>query len=174
MNNSGNRIIDKNKKNDIEKKENMREQNPMKNKSFSTKNIFPKDSSYNANINPYYISKNEDNVIANILQTNNVKNDSFIENNKEKMNGKNRYINKNSSTSVNANMNIKINKEYKVCGNFHFINISKTVKPFLYNSKKDNKYSSHILNNFNFLDIVNSYRMIINIIIISIFSTPLK
>ena len=164
MNNSGNRIIDKNKKNDIGKKENMREQSAMKNKSFSTKNIFPKDSSYNANINPYYINKNEDNVIANILQTNNVKNDSFIENNKEKMNGKNRYINKNSSTSVNANMNIKINKEYKVCGNFHFINISKTVKPFLYNSKKDNKYSSHVLNNFNFLDIINPYRMIINII----------
>ena len=55
--------------------------------------------------------------------------------------------------------------EYEQPGNFNFINISEVVEPFLYQKQSNNEYSSHAFNNFKFLDIINTYRMIINIIV---------
>ena len=162
MHNSGNIIFEKNKKSNTGKKEN-KTIKVKKNKSLSSKNIYPHDSSYNGNLSPNnFINKNEDNVIANILQTNNMKNDSFVKTNKEKINGKNIYTVKNSSSNLNSTMNI--NNDYKINGDFHFINISQKVKPFLYKYKKGEEHSRHAFNNFKFLDITNQYRMIINII----------
>ena len=131
---------------------------PVKNKSFSSKNIFPHDTilttkkKNNNNIN------NEENVIANILKTNNVENEYRTEE-KENINHKIKYFKKNSSSSV------VIDNDYKEIGDFSYINISQKVKPFLYKDQKAQEYSSHAFNNFKFLDIINSYRIIINIIV---------
>ena len=103
------------------------------------------------------INNNENNVIANILDTNKIKNDinnnnNDLENNKMK----NKKLSKEFSNLYN---------EYDRPGNFNFINISETVEPFLYQKHSNNEYSSHAFNNFKFLDIINSYKMIINIIV---------
>ena len=157
MNKSGKRIIKNNKKYNTEKKERKIVKSPTKNKIFLSKNKFPHDSSYNVNTNLFNISNNEENVIANILKTNNVNNDSFKNKEKENQNNEIKHLKKTSGKSIN------INKDYKEIGDFNFINISTKVKPFLYKPKKSNEYSSH--NYFYFLDIVITYRMIINILI---------
>ena len=162
MNIFENKAIKNNKRNNTEKKERKIIYNTIKNKNFSSKNMYPHDSSYNANINPFNISNNEENVIANILKTNNVKSETFQNLEKEKINSNIKYINKNSSTSVNIN----VDKEYKEKGDFNFINISQKVKPFLYKPKNTKKYPTNSYNNnFHFLDILNTFRMIINILI---------
>ena len=121
-------------------------------------NMYPHDSSYTTKQNPNN-NTNEENVIANILKTNNIDNEEIQKEESTKDNNKIKYYKKTSSTSIN------VNDDYKEKGDFTFINISSKIKPFLYKPQKSQEYSSHAFNNFNFLDIVNSYRMIINILI---------
>ena len=102
------------------------------------------------------ISNNETNVIAKILEANKIKKDSP----KNDFSDKNQKI-KNKKLSKE----FRLYNEYKQIGNFSFINISKVVAPFLYRPKQTNEYASHAFNNFKFLDMMNSYRMIINILV---------
>ena len=137
----------------VSKKDVINKISTVKNKSLSSKNVFPHDSSYFNNKN-----KNNDgldeNVIANILKANNIEN-----NEDEKLKDKIKYIKKSSSSSL------KMFNEFRDMGDFTYINISQKVKPFLYQYKQTNEYSSHAFNNFNFIDISNNYRMIINILV---------
>ena len=105
------------------------------------------------------ISNNENNVIANILETNKIKNDISSNNDNNDLENQ---IMKNEKLSKKS---ILLYNEYIHPGNFNFINISETVEPFLYQKHSNNEYSSHAFNNFKFLDIINTYRMIINIIV---------
>ena len=143
-----NNIKKKNSKNEVKHKI-----CPVKNRSLSSKNIYPHDSSYFNNQNKKD-SNQDENVIANILKANNIESKED-----EKINEQIKYIKKTSSTSIN------VFNEFRDIGYFNYINISKKVKPFLYQHKQTNEYSSHAFNNFNFIDISNNYRMIINILV---------
>ena len=126
-----------------------------KSRSISSKNIFPHDSSYTIKTNQKKNNNNEENVIANILKTNNIQNDD-LNNAKEndKININVKFSNKALSTSINfAN-------DYKEIGDFSYINISEKIKPFLYKSQKMQE-----LNTFHFLDKDSTYRMVINILV---------
>ena len=152
MNNKSDKILNKlSKKNS--KKDVIHKISPVKNRSLSSKNVFPHDSSY-INNKIKNNSNQDENVIANILKANNIQN-----NEDEKFNDKIKYIKKSSSSSIK-----KLN-EFRDMGDFNFINISQKVKPFLYQYKQTSEYSSHAFNNFNFIDISNNYRMVINILV---------
>ena len=71
MNKSGNKIIKRNKLNNSLKKGIQKKLSPVKNLKLSSKNMYPQDSSYISDKNPNN-SFNDENVIANILKTNNV------------------------------------------------------------------------------------------------------
>ena len=144
------------KKKKKEKKEIQNNKN--KNKVTQAKSKFPHDT-VEPNKNNTSINEENGNVIANILKTNNVKNDPYREQEININNSKIKY------NKTNSNISIYIEDDYKEIGDFNFINISGKVKPFLYKPQKSKEYSSHAFNNFNFLDIANSYRMIINILI---------
>ena len=102
------------------------------------------------------ISNNENNVIAKILEANKIKKDS----------PKNGFFDKNQKMkNKKLSKELLLYNEYKQIGDFSFINISKVVAPFLYRPKQTNEYASHAFNNFKFLDMMNSYRMIINILV---------
>ena len=159
MNNkSDNKKINKNIKSKTTKKEKKPKISPVKNKSLSSKNIIPYDTSYFNDKNQNNNNNNEDNVIANILKTNNIESKLYYKEDEKNYN-KIKYTKKNSSSSIN------INNEFNNIGDFSYINISEKVKPFIYKPQKNQEYSSHAFNNFNFLDISNTYRMIINILI---------
>ena len=157
MNKSDNRINKNNQISNFSKKVNNDKISPVKNKSFSSKNMYPQDSSYTKKTEPYN-NTNED-VIANILKTNNINNSQIHKTETAKINNKIKFLKKNSSTSIN------VNNDYKEMGDFSFINISPKVKPFLYKPQKIQEFTSHAFNNFHFLDIDNAYRMIINILL---------
>ena len=144
------------KKNKKEKKEISNKNN--KNKVTQAKSKFPFDT-VEPNQNNTSIIEENGNVIANILMTNNVKKEPYGEQEINENISQIKYIKKNSNNSI------YIEDDYKEIGDFSFINISEKVKPFLYRPHKSKEYSSHAFNNFNFLDIANTYRMIINIII---------
>ena len=99
----------------------------------------------------------EENIISTIIQSNAIKKDLFNEQEDEKMENKILFEGKKPPNTKN--------NYYKEVGHFSFINISEKVKPFLYEPKKNNEYTSHAFNNFYFLDIVNTYKMVINIIV---------
>ena len=151
------KIFRNNKENQTPKKVNKQNLILLNNKSFSSKNIFPHYNSYTKKMKSN--NNNEENVIANILKTNNIKNDSNNEKSNNKKINKIKYYTKNSSTSINV-----IN-EYKEKGDFNYIHISEKVKPFIYKPQKTQEYSSHAFNIFHFLDISSAYRMIINILV---------
>ena len=88
-------------------------------------NMYPHDSSYTTKQNPNN-NTNEENVIANILKTNNIDNEEIQKEESAKDNNKIKYYKKTSSTSIN------VNDDYKEKGDFTFINISSKIKPFLY------------------------------------------
>ena len=115
-------------------------------------NEYPRDTPIN------HINKKGKNIISTIIQTNTIKKDIFNEQEEDDKN-ENKILSR-KTKSFNLNYN-----DYKEKGNFSFINISKKVKPFFFVPKKDKEFTSHAFNNFHFLDIVNSYKMIINIIV---------
>ena len=150
------------KKNNIsysDKKIDKQKQTLFKNRSLSSKNVFPHDSSYTIKTNQKKINNNEENVIANILKTNNIGNDLKNTKENDKINTNIKFSNKALSTSIN------VGNDYKEIGDFNYINISEKIKPFLYKPQKIQEYSSHAFNNFHFLDIDSTYRMIINILV---------
>ena len=122
---------------------------PMQNKN-TLDNINNLEDNYNN------LSNNENNVIANILETNKIKKDSNKKDDFKKTMENNNYKSKE---------NFIIYNEYNQIGNFNFITISKIVKPFKYQPQQTKEYSSFAFNNFKFLDISNSYKMIINILV---------
>ena len=159
MNKYGKKVLKKNNISYSDKNINKQKPNPYKNRSFSSKNIFPYDSSYIIKTNSKKINNNEENVIANILKTNNIQNDLNKIKENDKINTNIKFSNKALSTSIN------ITNDYEEIGDFNYINISEEIKPFLYKPQKIQEYSSHAFNNFHFLDIDNTYRMIINILV---------
>ena len=120
-------------------------------------NIYPNDNTNSQFENFNNVSNNENNIIANILETNKIENDIYKV---EEYPNKNLKNNKKKSAK-----NMLIYNEYMQAGDFGFINISETVIPFLYQQKQSKEYSNYALNNFQFLDVNNTYKMIINIII---------
>ena len=159
MKKQGNRIIKNNKgKIKLEMNNHNNNNNALNSKSISAmQNLFKNENNNNCQFNTSYIShNNESNVIANILETNDVKNELFKNDSIKDSINNNKYSPKEPLT---------INNDYCKIGDFSFINISKNVIPFLYQPQQKKEYSSHAFNNFKFLDIVNSYRMIITIII---------
>ena len=141
------------------KNNNEQNDNTFNNNTLSPMQNFPQSENMeNIAENINNISNNENNVIANILQTNKIENDINNNNNNDLENNKikNKKLSKEYSILYN---------EYDQPGNFNFINISETVEPFIYQKHSNNEYSSHAFNNFKFLDIINSYKMIINIIV---------
>ena len=118
-----------------------------KRKVIPAKSKFPYDTEITNTNNIIKNDDNDEHVIAKILKTNNLKNELY----------QNQKI-----YQINSKI---VNNDYEEIGNFNFINISEEVKPFLYKPQKAKEYSSHAFNNFHFLDIVNSYKMIINILI---------
>ena len=151
-----NSIIKNNKGNIKIKKNNFQKENNANNNILSPiQNIFKdNNNSYQLEVNNIS-NNNESNVIANILQTNNVKNEIY----------KNQDFQNSRNYRKNSEESLIINNDYGINGDFSYINISENVIPFLYQPHQTKEYSSHAFNNFKFLDIVNSYRMIINIII---------
>ena len=118
--------------------------------------LAPMDNNSNIEEDNYNnISTNENNVIANILETNKITNNFY----------KNNFHENNKKLKNNSKSNIYISNEYKKIGDFSFINIYEQVTSFLYKPKQTNEYTSHAFNNFKFLDMINSYRMIINILV---------
>ena len=125
--------------------------------SFNNNTVTPIKDIYNNNETINYqldalnnLSNNESNIIANILETNNVKNDFY----------------KSDDSPMNiTNINFYINSDYNKIGDFSFINISKKVVPFLYKPQNVKDYSMKTFNNFKFLGVIKSYRMIINILL---------
>ena len=144
------------KKNKIDKKKIPNKND--KNIVTQAKSKFPQDI-VEPNQNNASVNEENGNVIANILKTNNVKNEPYRDQEINENIIKIKYDKKNSNSSIN------IEDDYQEIGDFNFISISERVKPFLYNPQKSKEYSSHAFNNFNFLDIANTYRMIINILI---------
>ena len=110
--------------------------------------IYPQDTIINIQTNKEKIQIKDDNIKSTILQTNNIKRDSYNEEEDDKIENKKLEYD-----------------DYEKDGDFFFINISDKVKPFIYKPQKNNEYTSHAFNNFHFLDIANKYKMIINIII---------
>ena len=147
------------KKNKKEKKEIPKNNN--KNKVTQAISKFPQDTVVPNENNENNISVIEENgnVIANILQTNKIKNEPYRD--QEVLEN----ISQIKYTKRDSNSSIYIEDDYKETGDFNFISISEKVKPFLYKPQKSKEYSSHAFNNFNFLDIANTYRMIINILV---------
>ena len=144
------------KKNKKEKKEKPKKYD--KNKVTQAKSIFPQDTVV-PNENNISVNEENGNVIANILKTNNVKNVSYRDQEILENISQIKYSKKNSNSSI------YIEDDYKEIGDFNFISISEKVKPFLYKPQKSKEYSSHAFNNFYFLDIANTYKMIINILV---------
>ena len=144
------------KKNKKEKKEKPKKYD--KNKVTQAKSKFPQDTVV-PNENNISVNEENGNVIANILKTNNVKNMSYRDQEILENISQIKYIKKNSNSSI------YIEDDYKEIGDFNFISISEKVKPFLYKPQKSKEYSSHAFNNFYFLDIANTYKMIINILV---------
>ena len=159
MNKSGKNKNKKNKGNNSKIKE--IKENKIKNnnrKVTHAKSTFPHDTEITNPNNISEIEDNEKNIIANILKTNDLKNESFQNQKIYDINQKNKFEKSNSNSII-------LNNDYEAMGDFNFINISEKVKPFLYKPQKTKEYSSHAFNNFNFLDIANTYKMIIVIII---------
>ena len=129
-----------------------------KNKVTQAKSKFPQDTVV-PNENNISVNEENGNVIANILKTNNVKNVSYRDQEILENISQIKYSKKNSNSSI------YIEDDYKEIGDFNFISISEKVKPFLYKPQKSKEYSSHAFNNFYFLDIANTYKMIINILV---------
>ena len=150
-----------NEKNIDEKKNNENKNNYIKNNGNIIENLnsFPQDTIIDSknNNNEPIIQKSE-NVVSTIIQTNKIKKDLFKDKEDEKM--ENKFIFK-----TNNSNNLEYEDNFKKIGDFSFIRISKNVEPFFYSPKKNNEYISHAFNNFYFLDIINTYRMIINILI---------
>ena len=144
------------KKNKKEKKEKPKKYD--KNKVTQAKSKFPQDTVV-PNENNISVNEENGNVIANILKTNNVKNVSYRDQEILENISQIKYSKKNSNSSI------YIEDDYKEIGDFNFISISEKVKPFLYKPQKSKEYSSHAFNNFYFLDIANTYKMIINILV---------
>ena len=144
------------KKNKKEKKEKPKKYD--KNKVTQAKSKFPQDTVV-PNENNISVNEENGNVIANILKTNNVKNMSYRDQEILENISQIKYSKKNSNSSI------YIEDDYKEIGDFNFISISEKVKPFLYKPQKSKEYSSHAFNNFYFLDIANTYKMIINILV---------
>lgn len=121
-------------------------------------NIFPQDTIVESEKknNKLTIQKNE-NIISTIIQTKKIKKDSLEIEKDNKMENKFFFKTKNSDNLDND--------YFQKSGDFSFIKISKNVNPFFYSPKKNDEYTSHAFNNFYFLDIVNTYKMIINILV---------
>ena len=122
------------------------------------KNLYPQDTMINDKSNKEKINEKEDNIISTILQTNKNKNDILYGQDDDKIENKTLYKRRNSKKIFESDY-------YNEQGDFSFINNIEKVKPFLYQPQINKEYSSHAFNNFHFLDIVNTYKMIINIII---------
>ena len=153
-----NNIIKNNKEENQVKINNEKNNSSLKKNTFSTfQNLYPKDNTNDQIENYNNFSNNESNIIANILETNKIKNDLYKD---EEFQNKNIKNNRKISTEK-----MLIYNEYKQPGNFSFINISEKVIPFLYQQKQSKEYSSHAFNNFKFLDMNDSYKIIINILI---------
>ena len=116
--------------------------------AYNESEAFPQDTIINK-------ESKKSNIVSTILKTNTLKKDMYGEQEEENIS--------NIETLTKENNSMKEN--YKTRGDFKFINISDKVKPFLYKLHKNIEYSSHAFNNFNFLDMANSYKMIINILI---------
>jgi len=141
------------KKNVPQKTENQFENSFNNNTMSPIKDIYNNNETINYQLdNINNISNNESNIIANILETNNVKNDFF----KSDDSPMNKTIN---------NINFLKNSDYNKKGDFSFINISEKVVPFLYRPQNVKDYSRQAVNNFKFLGVIKSYRMIINILL---------
>ena len=145
-------------KKNVPKKQDKKTVNQIEN-SFNNNTMTPIKDVYNNNEtinlqmdNINNISNNESNIIANILETNNVKNDFY----KSDVSPLNKTIN---------DINFFLNSDYNKKGDFSFINISKKVEPFLYKPQNVKDYSRQTVNNFKFLGAIKSYRMIINILL---------
>ena len=120
-------------------------------------NKFPKDTIVDSKPINQMKNQKDENIISTIIQTNTIKRNTLNEQEDYKIESKTIYKGKSS-------LKLKFDK-YKELGDFTFIKISEKVKPFLYRPQKNNEYTSHAFNNFYFLDIVNTYKMIINIIV---------
>ena len=145
-------------KKNVPKKQDKKTVNQIEN-SFNNNTMTPIKDVYNNNEtinlqmdNINNLSNNESNIIANILETNNVKNDFY----KSDVSPLNKTIN---------DINFFLNSDYNKKGDFSFINISKKVEPFLYKPQNVKDYSRQTVNNFKFLGAIKSYRMIINILL---------
>ena len=100
--------------------------------------IYPQDTIINIQTNKEKIQIKDDNIKSTILQTNNIKRDSYNEEEDDKIENKKLEYD-----------------DYEKDGDFFFINISDKVKPFIYKPQKNNEYTSHAFNNFHFLAIVH-------------------
>ena len=154
MKKTKNSLIKKN----IPKKQDKKTENQFVN-SFNNNTMTPIKDIYNNNETINYqldnikkMSNNESNIIANILETNNVKNDFYRSDDSP--------LNKTTN-----NINFFLNSDYNKIGDFSFINISEKVVPFLYKPQNVKDYSRQTVNNFKFLGVIKSYRIIINILL---------
>jgi hypothetical protein len=130
-----NNIIKNNKEENQVKINNEKNNSSLKKNNFSTfQNLYPKDNTNDQIENYNNFSNNESNIIANILETNKIKNDLYKD---EEFQNKNIKNNRKISTEK-----MLIYNEYKQPGNFSFINISEKVIPFLYQQKQSKEYSS--------------------------------
>ena len=145
MNESNNINIKNNEKKIIGK---LIDKKSIENSINNENDIYPQDTIINMQTNKEKIQIKDDNIKSTILQTNNIKRDSYNEEEDDKIENKKLEYD-----------------DYEKDGDFFFINISDKVKPFIYKPQKNNEYTSHAFNNFHFLDIANKYKMIINIII---------
>ena len=157
MNQSGNSIIKNIKINNSDKKYNKQKHSLNKNKSLSSKNVYPHDTTFTAKYN-FNNNTKEDMVIASIIRTSTINNETYHNPEKNKLNSQIKFSKKNATLSI-------IDNDYNEIGDFSFINIDEKIKPFIYKPQKAQDYTSHAFNNFHFLDIVSSYRMIIIILI---------
>ena len=135
------------------KKKNNKDKN--EESAYNSSPTFPQDTIINADINKFDSNIKKNNIVSTILRTNSVRNDIYGEQEEEK-------------TDNLQKLNIEKNsmyENYKEKGKFKYIITSEKVKPFLYKVRNNKEYSSHAFNNFNFLDMANSYKMIINILI---------
>ena len=158
MNISENSIIKRIKINNTEKKHIKPKKTLIKNRCLSSKNIFPRDNTLTKKYN-FYNNTREEMVIASIIRTNTINNDFYQNPKEKKVNRKIKYYKKNTTTTIH------IDNDYDEIGDFSFINISEKVKPFIFKPRNAKDYTDHTFNNFNFLDISNSIRMIIIILV---------
>ena len=157
MNKSEKSMIKNIKINNSNKKNNNQKYPITKNRSFSSKDIYPHDTTFTAK---YSFNNNtkENMVIASIIRTSTINNDTYDNPLKNKTNNQMKY-------SQKTNSSINIDNDYNEIGDFSFINIDEKIKPFIYKPQKTQDYTSHAFNNFHFLDMASSYRMIIIILI---------